>query len=100
AILQYIRERLDEGQDWHYDIMLDAQQKVMGIWWMSPEQVKLAQRYWDLLLNDNSYNHNQYGYPTDIGIVVASDGRSCNIWYAFHESKDIDTHNWVFHNHL
>ena len=76
AILKYIRERLSEGQDWRYDILLNTQQKVTGIWWMSPVQVKLACRYWDLLLNDDSYNRNLYGYPTNIGIVVAGDGMS------------------------
>lgn len=100
AILSYIRQRILEGQDWRYDILLDAQQKVTGIWWASPEQVKLLRRYWDLLLNDNSYNRNQYGYPTNIGIAIAGNGTSRNVWYAFHESEDIDTHNWVFRNHL
>ncbi|KAE9386929.1 hypothetical protein BT96DRAFT_838425, partial [Gymnopus androsaceus JB14] len=96
----YIRERLSEGQDWCYDILLDTQQKVTGLWWMSPAQVKLARRYWDLLLNDDSYNRNLYGYPTNIGIVVAGDGMSRNVWYAFHESEDIDAHNWVFRQYV
>ncbi|KAE9409058.1 hypothetical protein BT96DRAFT_985386 [Gymnopus androsaceus JB14] len=100
AILHFICEQIKEGQDWHYEILLNTQQKVIGLWWMLPGQVKLLRRYWDLLLNDNSYNRNQYGYLTNIGIIIAGDGTSRNAWYAFHEAEDIDTHNWVFRCHL
>ncbi|KAE9395705.1 hypothetical protein BT96DRAFT_1043280 [Gymnopus androsaceus JB14] len=78
-------EPRQEGQNWCYDILLNTEQKVV-------EQVKLVQRYWDLLLNDNSYNQNH--------IAIGGDGMSRNVWYAFHESKDIDTHNWVWRCHL
>ncbi|KAF8239477.1 hypothetical protein L208DRAFT_1236878, partial [Tricholoma matsutake] len=81
-------------------IQLDENQVLIGLWWQSPAQVTLLQQFSDLLITDNSYNRNQYGYPLNIGIIIDNFGKSRNAWYAFHHSKDIATHTWVFQCHL
>jgi hypothetical protein len=35
-----------------------------------------------------------------LGIAIDNFGSTRNIWYAVHRSEDIETHNWVFNNHL
>lgn len=89
---------------------------MIALWWQSPTQAELTRRYSDILLNDNTYCRNQYGYPLDIGksscylaalltqsspgIVIDNFGKTRNAWYSIHRSEDTETHNWVLRNHL
>lgn len=100
AILASLREKADREHGWVFDLRLDENQTVIGLWWQSPTQAELTQRYHDILINDNTYNRNQYGYPLNIGIVVDNFGKSRNIWYAFHRTEDTATHTWIFQRHL
>ena len=100
AILNSLREKNEREHGWRYQIQLDENQVLTGLWWQSPVQVTLLQRFYDLLITDNSYNRNQYGYPLNIGIIIDNFGKSRNAWYAFHRSEDIATHTWVFQCHL
>ena len=100
AILNSLREKGEREHGWRYQIQLDEDQVLIGLWWQSPAQVTLLQRFYDLLITDNSYNRNQYGYPLNIGIIIDNFGKSRNAWYAFHRSEDIATHTWVFQCHL
>ncbi|KIJ19111.1 hypothetical protein PAXINDRAFT_70136 [Paxillus involutus ATCC 200175] len=76
------------------------QQMVIVLWWQSPTQRELGQHFHDILINDNTYNHNMYSYPLNIGVVINNFGASRNSWYAFHRVEDTDTHAWVFQCHL
>ncbi|KAF5378116.1 hypothetical protein D9615_007548 [Tricholomella constricta] len=100
AILDSLREKNEHEHGWRHHVRLDADQVLTGLWWQSPEQAALTQRYYDVLITDNSFNRNQYGYPLNIGIIIDNFGRSRNIWYAFHRSEDHATHTWVFQAHL
>lgn len=100
SIISSLKKKMDEEHGWRYELSLDETQTVVGIWWQSSTQNELAKRYSDILINDNTYNRNQYGYPLNIGILIDNFGSSRNAWYAFHKSEDTDTHNWVFRCHL
>lgn len=100
TILESLRVKAEQEHGWKYVIRLDESQTVIGLWWQSPVQSELTRRYADILINDNTYNRNQYGYPLNIGIIIDNFGRSRNAWYAFHRSEDTPTHNWVFQQHL
>ncbi|KAF7359582.1 hypothetical protein MVEN_00681900 [Mycena venus] len=100
SVLSRLRELKEENPRWDWDVKLDGNQVVIALWWQSPEQVDLARRFSDVLINDNTYCRNQYGYPLNIGIIIDNFGKSRNCWYAVHRSEDTETHNWVFRNHL
>jgi hypothetical protein len=89
-----------EEKGWLRFLKLDEDQVVTGIWWQSPLQGELCQRYGDILINDNTYARNQNGYPLNIGIIIDGHGCSRNGWYALHAQEDIAHHDWVFGCHL
>ena len=76
AILNSLREKGEHEHGWQYQIQLDENQVLIGLWWQSPAQVTLLQQFSDLLITDNSYNRNQYGYPLNIGIIIDNFGKS------------------------
>ncbi|KAJ6552430.1 hypothetical protein DFH09DRAFT_925141, partial [Mycena vulgaris] len=80
------------------DHLLEPRQ--VAVWWQSPTQVELSRRFYDILINDNTYCRNQYGYPLNLGIVINNFGKTRNIWYAIHRTEDTESHNWVWKNHL
>lgn len=99
-----VQARLDEYKrsdpNWTYFIMVGDDGKVTGLFWQSPEQVRLAQTFGDVLLNDNTYNRNVYQYSLNIGVIIDGSGRSRNVWYALQEREDIASHSWVLDCYL
>jgi hypothetical protein len=79
---------------------LDSSNVLVTLFWQSPRQAQLTGRYTDILINDNSYNRNDKQYPLSIGIIIDSNGRSRNGWYAFQKKEDTETHEWIFRCHL
>lgn len=65
------------------------------IFWMSPTQVALAQRFGDVIINDITYQRNKYSLPLNLFIVIDHQGKSRNIAYALHTSETIEDHKWV-----
>jgi hypothetical protein len=100
AIISELEQRSAQELGWFFRLRLDVNQVVIGIFWQSPRQVENARRYYDILLNDSSYNRNQYQYILNIGLIVNSANQSRTIWQALHATKDIETQNWVFQCHL
>ncbi|KAG2355052.1 hypothetical protein BDR07DRAFT_1493700 [Suillus spraguei] len=100
AIIVVLQGRIDDGECWQYKLQLDENQVVIGLWWLSPTQLDLAQCFSDVLINDNTYNHNQYNYPFNIGIIIDNFGASQNAWYAFQATEDVELHCWIFQCHL
>lgn len=100
AIIAVLQGRIDDGERWQYKLRLDKSQVVIGLWWLSPTQLDLAQRFSDVLINDNTYNRNQYLYPLNIGIIIDNFGASRNAWYAFQATEDVESHRWIFQCHL
>ena len=95
-----LQQKHAEDSRWNHELRLNENQQVIRLWWQSPIQAELTRRFPDILINDNTYNRNTYGYPLNIGISVDTFLASRNLWYAFHESEDVETHNWVFRCHL
>ncbi|KAF5329147.1 hypothetical protein D9611_013180 [Ephemerocybe angulata] len=100
SVLASLQEKKNANPNWSFDVLLDEDQRLSALWWCDPVQAELLRRFPDLLLNDNTYNRNQYGYPLNIGIGIDNFGHSRNVWYCFQELEDTETHNWVLRKHL
>ena len=100
AIIASLQKKIDEEHGWKYDLKLNNSQTVTGIWWQSPLQAELTKRFSDVLINDNTYNRNNSGYPLNVGVVIDNTGTSRNAWYALHATEDLAHHNWVLRCHL
>lgn len=92
SIIAWIETKQAEEHGWIYRVRLDENQVL---WWQSPTQRELSRRYWDILINDGTYNRNQYLYVLSIGIIIDSFGKSRNAWYAFQKQEDLATMCWI-----
>lgn len=71
SILDSLTKKAETEHGWRYSVRLDENQVLIAIWWQSPTQASLTRRFYDILLNDNTYNRNQYGKPADVSGVSA-----------------------------
>ncbi|KAJ7252653.1 hypothetical protein C8J57DRAFT_1519965 [Mycena rebaudengoi] len=78
AVLSKLQELKEIDPRWDWDVLLDEKQTFI-----------------DILINDNTYHRNQYGYPLNIGIGIDNFRKTRNLWYAIHRTEDTETHNWV-----
>ncbi|KAJ3508004.1 hypothetical protein NMY22_g16753 [Coprinellus aureogranulatus] len=92
------RNEVDPG--WLWFLKLDEHKRVVGIWWASPRQVRLLRRYYDILINDNTYGRNKYGFALGIAIVIDGQGCSRNVWYCLVETENMEMHIWCLRNSL
>lgn len=74
--------------------------RVVGLWWQTADQHSFLLRYPDILLNDNSYGRNKYGYCLNVGIGIDGSGKSRLVWYAIQEREDVASYEWVLRIHL
>lgn len=100
AIIDSLNAKNLESPGWAYHLKLNENSIMTGIWWQSPMQADLAKRYGDVLINDNTYNWNNTGYPLNIGIIIDGHGHSHNIWYALHQLENHAHHSWALGCHL
>lgn len=88
--------KLKQADD-HWVIAVEADpvtRQFMCLFWMSPRQVELAQRFSDVVINDITYQCNVYGLPLNIWLIIDHMFKSCNIAYALHTSETIHDHKW------
>jgi hypothetical protein len=84
SVLAKLRELKELDPRWDWDVLLDEKQVVIGLWWQSPIQADLSRRYSDILINDNTYCRNQYGYPLNIGSFFNHVFKPYSIDYMLH----------------
>lgn len=99
VIAETLRRR-EEEEGWRFNLKVNEAGTVVIIWWQTRQQFELIRRYPDILLNDNTYNRNNTNYPLNIGIIIDSQGRSRNGWYALQEREDAASFSWILRNHL
>jgi hypothetical protein len=62
---------------------------------MSPDQVSLAQRFSDVIINDIAMARNKYGLPLNIFVVIDQFFKTRNIAYALHNGETANEHQWA-----
>jgi hypothetical protein len=70
TVFSRLRELKEVDPRWDWDVKLDESNMVVALWWQSPTQVELSRRFYDVLINDNTYCRNQYGYPLNIDMSI------------------------------
>ncbi|KAG6825545.1 hypothetical protein H0H92_003318 [Tricholoma furcatifolium] len=83
-----------EKDNWFYDVKTDSNNTIVAIFWQTDIQVALGRHFSDILLNDNSYNRNQYGYALNMGLIIDSFGKSRNVFQSLHAIEDSQSYSW------
>ena len=96
AIVQKLTELKNADHRWVFHVQVDKNtRQFKRLFWMSPTQVSLAQRFSDVIINDIAMARNQYGLPLNVFVVIDQFFSSRNIAYSFHTSETADEHQWA-----
>lgn len=96
AVQTALEKYKEDDPRWTYRLLINDDGKVTALFWQSPEQIRLAQAFHDVILNDNAANRNQYQFSLNIGVIIDGCRSSRNVWYALQEREDLHSYAWVF----
>lgn len=94
AIVNKLTELKNADDGWVFHIKLNNKRQFEGLFWMSPNQVKLS-RYGDVIINDIALLRNKYGIPLNVFVVIDQFFVTRNLAYAFHTSETANEHTWA-----
>lgn len=81
---------------WVVQVQVDERsRRFERLFWMSPDQVSLAQRFSDVIINDIAMARNKYGLPLNIFVVIDQFFKTRNIAYALHNGETANEHQWA-----
>ena len=72
-----------------------GENRVSGIFWMSPSQQELYQRFSNIVLNDNTCKTNKFNMYLSVFMVKNNYGRFRNVANALVEDKLSSTYVWI-----
>jgi hypothetical protein len=100
AIVAKLNELKSADHRWVFHVDIDEHtHQFQRLFWMSPTQVSLAQRFSDVIINDIAMLRNQYGLPLNVFVVIDQFYCSRNIAYSLHTSETAKEHSWAL-DHL
>lgn len=102
AIADDLRKKQEGDARWRFEVSIsrDGSGIVDGVFWQSPIQCELADRYGDVLIFDSAYNRNNAGFPLSIGIVIDGFCHSRNVFYALTATETSEQVKWILQCYL
>ena len=96
AVVEKLTKLKNDNHRWvvHFEID-ETTRQFERLFWMSPEQVSLAQRFSDVIINDITMARNKYGLPLNVFVVIDQFFATRNIAYALHSSETANEHQWA-----
>lgn len=96
SLLNNLFEKMTENPDWKVFVHhFGNERHLSGVFWMSPEQQDLYQRFHDVLLSDNTCKTNKYNMYLSIFMIKDNYGKFQNVANAFVEDKMASTYTWI-----
>ena len=79
---------------WFVKPLLDDN-RLVGIFWMSPKQRERWSKYHDIIIHDNTARTNKYNYPLSLFILVDNYNKSRLAVQAFMQDERQESYEWV-----
>ncbi len=96
SMLDILFEKVSQDPRWKVYIRhAGNEHRLSGIFWMSPVQQELYQRFSDVVLNDNTCKTNKYNMYLSVFMVKDNYGRFRNIANALVEDEMSSTYTWI-----
>lgn len=73
----------------------DTSNRLIGIFWMSPEQRERWSNFYDIIIHDNTARTNKYNYPLSLFILIDNYNKSRLAAQAFVQDERQETYEWV-----
>jgi hypothetical protein len=94
--LDVLFEKISQDPRWKVFIRHSGNEcRLSGIFWMSPSQQDLYQRFNDVVLNDNTCKTNKYNMYLSVFMVKDNYGRFRNVANALVEDELSSTYVWI-----
>ena len=74
----------------------DTSNRLVGIFWMSPEQRERWFKFYDIIIHDNTARTNKYNYPLSLFILIDNHNKSRLAAQAFLQDERQETYEWLF----
>jgi hypothetical protein len=96
SILDILFEKISQDPRWRVYIRHSGNEhRLSGIFWMSPTQQELYQRFSDVVLNDNTCKTNKYNMYLSIFIIKDNYERFQNIANVLVKDEMSSTYTWI-----
>ena len=95
ALLTMLMQKKIEDSRWVVDFELDKDNRLTRLLWMSPDQVDLWLRYYDVIINDNTARTNQYQMPLGVFIVIDNKCKTRLVCQTLVSDESLNTHIWI-----
>src|ERR1044072_7103922 len=73
----------------------DTSNRLIGIFWMSPEQREKWSKFYDIIIHDNTARTNKYNYPLSLFILIDNYNKSRLAAQAFVQDERQETYEWI-----
>lgn len=96
SLLTKLLEFQTNDPGWFVKPLLDnTSNRLIGIFWMSPEQREKWFRFHDIIIHDNTARTNKYNYPLSLFILIDNCNKSRLAAQAFVQDERQVTYEWV-----
>jgi hypothetical protein len=86
----------DTQNGWYYKSMFDSENRLTRLFWMSPIQRQLYQRYHDVIVNDSTMQTNRLGLTLNCTVVVDATFKTRLVACALIRHETQSDYEWVF----
>ena len=77
ALLNKLLELQTNDPAWFVKPLIDdTSNRLIGIFWMSPEQRERWSKFYDIIIHDNTARTNKYNYPLSLFILIDNYNKS------------------------
>ncbi|CAB5217345.1 unnamed protein product [Rhizophagus irregularis] len=95
-LLNVLFEKMTKDSNWKVFVRHSGnERRLSGIFWMSPFQQDLYQRFHDVVLNDNTCKTNKYNMYLSVFMVRDNYGKFRNVANALVEDEMASTYIWI-----
>ena len=95
TLLTKLMQKKAEDVRWVVDFELDEDNRLTRLLWMTPDQVNLWLKYYDVVVNDNTFRTNQYQMPLGVFIVIDNKCKTRLVCQVLVSDESLDTHIWI-----
>jgi len=78
----------------------DTSNRLIGIFWMSPEQREQWSKFYDVIIHDNTARTNKYNYPLSLFILIDNYNKSRLAAQTFLQDERQESYEWLFRSCL
>ncbi|GBC51893.2 protein FAR1-RELATED SEQUENCE 5-like [Rhizophagus irregularis DAOM 181602=DAOM 197198] len=96
SLLMRLLELQADDPAWFVKPLIDdTSNRLIGIFWMSPEQRERWSKFYDIIIHDNTARTNKYNYPLSLFILIDNYNKSRLAAQAFIQDEKQESYEWL-----